>query len=272
MPRISLNGCQYFYQDVGSGPETVLFGHGFLMTHRMWEHPMEALRDRYRCIAVDWRGQGWSEVTKDGYGVISLCEDIVELVDRLDCGPCHYVGLSMGGFVGFRLLLRNPDWLRSAVLLDTQAGADEPAAQRKYEAMLLAARFLGFEVVMDRVLPLFFGPAFLNNPDTRHEVERWKGIIMSNDRVGVYRAGMGIFHRPDALPQLGAAQTPTRLITGADDIPTPVEKARLAQAQIPGAELTIIPAAGHSSVVERPEVVTPHIASFIDAHARAPVG
>ena len=178
----------------------------------------------------------------------------------------------MGGFVGFRLLLRNPDWLRSAVLLDTQAGAEEPANRRKYEAMLVAARFLGYEVVMDRVLPLFFGPAFLNDPEKRQEVKRWKGIIMSNDRVGVYRAGMGIFHRPDALPQLGAVQTPTLLLTGADDIPTPVEKARLAQAQIPDAELKIIPAAGHSSVVERPEVVTPHIASFIDAHAAVPAG
>ena len=272
MARISINGCQYYYQDVGEGPETVLFGHGFLMTHRLWEQPIEALRDRYRCIAVDWRGQGWSEVTKSGYGVLGLCEDLIELVERLGCGPCHYVGLSMGGYVGFRLLLRNPDWLRSAVLLDTQARAEEPASRRAYQAMLMAVRFLGYEVVMDRVLPLFFGPAFLNDPEKRQEVERWKGIIMSNDRTGVYRAGMGIFDRPDALAHLGAAATPTRLITGADDRPTPVDEARLTQEHLPGAELKIIPAAGHSSVIERPEVVIPHITSFIDTHAAVPAG
>lgn len=270
MPRITVNGCNYFYQDVGSGPETILFGHGFLMTHRMWEHQIDALADHYRCIAFDWRGQGWSEITKDGYGVLELCEDVLELADRLDVGSCHYVGLSMGGFVGFRLLLRQPAWLTSAALLDTQAEAEDYFTRLRYEAMLITARFLGYRPVIDRVLPLFFGPAFLNDPDKQHERERWMGILQSNDREGVYRAGLGIFRRPNALPQLGAVRTPTLLLTGADDVPTPVEKARKAHEVLPNSELVVVPAAGHSSPIEQPEAVTDALRRFLHEHAAVP--
>ena len=270
MPRLTINGCQYFYEDVGSGPETIVFGHGFLMTHRMWEHQMEALRDRYRCIALDWRGQGWSAVTKGGYSVLELCEDLIQLVEQLDPGPVHYVGLSMGGFVGFRLLLRHPDWLRSATLIDTQAGAEDGSARLRYEAMLLVARTIGYEPVIDRTMRMMFGPAFLSNPDNERLIKRWRGIITSNSRVGVYRVGQAIFRRPNVLPLLGAVRTPTLLMTGADDMPTPVETARRAQQAIPDAELAIIPAAGHSSPIEQPEAVTKRLTSFLAAHAAVP--
>lgn len=271
MPYLDVNGCQYFYEDVGDGPETIVFGHGFLMTHRMWDRQVEAFRDRYRCITFDWRGQGWSEVTAVGYSVKALTEDLLRLLDALDVGPFHYVGLSMGGFVGFRLLLRNPAHLLSAALLDTQAGAEEPAAWLRYRAMLFIARYFGYGPLIDRVLPLLFGPAFLNDPAHAQAIERWKSIIMSNDRVGIYRAGHGIFaDRPDLLPQLGAIRTPTLLLTGADDVPTPVEKARLAHERLPHSELLVIPAAGHSSAIERPEAVNAVLEHFISEHAAAP--
>lgn len=272
MPYLDINGCTYFYEDVGDGPETIVFGHGFLMTHRMWEHQVAAFRDRYRCIMFDWRGQGWSEVTDDGYSVKALTEDLLRLIDALDVGPFHYVGLSMGGFVGFRLLLRNPDDLLSAALLATQGGAEETSSWFRYRAMLMIARYIGYVPVIDRAMPLLFGPAFLNDPAHEKEVERWKGIIMSNDRVGVYRAGHGIFDgRPSLLPQLGAIQTPTLLLAGADDVSIPVEKTRLAHERLPNAELLVVPAAGHSSPVERPEAVTQALARFIAAHAAVPM-
>lgn len=272
MPRITVNDCTYYYEDTGAGPETIVFGHGFLMTHRMWEHQIDAFRDRYRCIAIDWRGQGWSEVTNGGYGVLELREDLIQIVEQLDTGPTHYVGLSMGGFVGFWLLLRNPDWLRSAALLDTQAEAEPPASRRKYDAMLTTARLFGYTPVISRTMELLFGPAFLNNPENQNEVQRWKGIIMSNDRTGVYRAGVGIFHRPNVLPQLGAVQTPTLLLTGTNDIPTPPEKAQKAHEKLPHSELTIIPAAGHSSAIERPYAVTEALQQFIGTHTAVPTG
>lgn len=270
MPRLTVNDCQYFYEDVGSGPETIVFGHGFLMTHRMWQSTIAAFRDRYRCIVFDWRGQGWSSVTKDGYEVLALCEDLIQLIDELDVGPFHYVGLSMGGFVGFRLLLRQPNGLRSAALLNTQAGAESGGDRLRYEAMLFTARYVGYGPVIDRALPMLFGPAFLNDPARQDDIERWKGIIMSNDRVGIYRAGQGIFRRPSVLPLLGAVQHPTLLLAGADDVSTPAEAMRTAHDRIPGSEFVVLPATGHSSPIEQPDAVNDTLRRFIGQHSAVP--
>ena len=63
-------------------------------------------KERYRCIRFDFRGQGHSEVAASGYDLDTLTADVAELIGALNAGPCHFVGLSMGGFVGLRLALR----------------------------------------------------------------------------------------------------------------------------------------------------------------------
>ena len=266
MPRTSLNGCDYFYEETGAGPETIVFGHGFLMTHRLWESQLDALGDRYRCLALDWRGQGWSTVPNHGYELSSLTADLIAFIETLVEGPCHYVGLSMGGFTGLRLLGRRPDLVRSAVLMSTQAHPEDETNQLQYRALLEGTRRLGYGPFIDRVLPMLFSPAFLNDSERHREVERWRGIIQSNDPEGIYRTGRSIFWRNDLRDDLSRIETPVLLLAGADDIAISPDRTRAAHAQIPSSEFAVIPAAGHSAPVERPAVVTDLLRRFISKH------
>ena len=50
-----------FFQEKGSGPETIIFSHGLLFDHRMWQYQVAHFESRYRCVAYDHRGQGQSE-------------------------------------------------------------------------------------------------------------------------------------------------------------------------------------------------------------------
>jgi 3-oxoadipate enol-lactonase len=113
MPRITINGADLFYETQGSGPETIVFAHGLLWSGRMFDHQVGALKNRFRCITFDFRGQGKSGVTKTGYDMDSLTEDAAGLIEALQCAPCHFLGLSMGGFVGMRLAIRHPGWIKT---------------------------------------------------------------------------------------------------------------------------------------------------------------
>ena len=124
MPKLAVNGVELDYIDVGEGAETILFSHGFLMSKDLFAPQIAALKDRYRCVAYDHRGQAQSEVTASGYDMDTVAEDAAALIEALEIGPCHIVGLSMGGFVGMRLGARRPDLVRSLVLLDTSARVD----------------------------------------------------------------------------------------------------------------------------------------------------
>ena len=112
MAVMEINGARIYYEESGAGPETLVFSHGLLMSGEMFSEQVKAFSGRYRCVSYDHRGQSRSEVTDSGYDMDSLTEDAATLIRRLDCGPCHFAGLSMGGFVGMRLAIRYPELIR----------------------------------------------------------------------------------------------------------------------------------------------------------------
>src|SRR5260370_14114934 len=121
MPIISVNGAALYYEEHGTGPEIIVFAHGLLWSCRMYDAQVALLKERYRCVAFDFRGQGQSEVTRSGYDMETLYEDAVALINQLGCAPCHFLGLSMGGFIGLRLAARHPELMPSLILLETSA-------------------------------------------------------------------------------------------------------------------------------------------------------
>src|SRR5437899_10903280 len=105
----------------GPGPESLVCSYGWLWSGRVFDAQVALLKWRYRCVAFNFRGQGQSEVTGSGYDMETLYEDAVALIEQLGCAPCHFLGLSMGGFIGLRLAARHPELLRSMILLETSA-------------------------------------------------------------------------------------------------------------------------------------------------------
>src|SRR5258708_16716078 len=164
MPRLQVNGADLHYEEQGAGPETVVFAHGLLWSGRMFDRQVAALAGRYRCVTFDFRGQGGSEVTGGGYDMDSLTADAAALIVALLCAPCHFVGLSMGGFVGMRLAIRHPELLRSLILLETSADPEPEASRRKYRRMNLAARWIGLGALAKPVMRIIFGRKFLVDP------------------------------------------------------------------------------------------------------------
>lgn len=124
MPRVRVNGAELHYEDTGGGPEAVVMAHGLLLSGRMFDGVVAGLRDRYRCVTFDFRGQGASPVVPARYDLDVLTEDAAGLIRALGCGPCHFLGFSMGGFVGMRLAVRRPELVRSLVLVGTSASRE----------------------------------------------------------------------------------------------------------------------------------------------------
>ncbi len=95
MPFLTINGARLHYDDEGDGPQTIIFSHGLLFSGKMFAAQVAALKDRYRCITFDHRGQGQSEVTESEYDIDALTGDAAQLIEKLEIAPYHFVGLSM---------------------------------------------------------------------------------------------------------------------------------------------------------------------------------
>jgi pimeloyl-ACP methyl ester carboxylesterase len=136
MPYITVNDARIYYEEHGQGKETIVFGHSMLFNLRMFDEQVKSLKSNYRCVLFDFRGQGKSEVTFEGYDLDNLSKDTHELITSLKCNPCHFVGFSMGGMVAMRLAISHPKLLKSLILIDTSS-EPEPSSGHFRNAMMV---------------------------------------------------------------------------------------------------------------------------------------
>jgi pimeloyl-ACP methyl ester carboxylesterase len=268
MPIIDANGAQVYVEDTGApagrpDAESVVFGHGVLFSGRSFRGQVARLRDRYRCVTVDWRGQGRSPASESGYDMDTLTQDVIGVIGVLGLGKVHYVGLSMGGFVGMRLGARHPELLRSLTLIETSAEREEPRNVRQYRLLAFVYGLLGPRPVKSQVLPVLFGPAYRADPRSMAEIDAWIGELAASDRTGIKKAIHGVIERAPVLAEIGGIAVPTLVIVGADDAAAPVAKSAAIAAAIPGSRLEILPDAGHSSSIEQPDAVAELIEGFL---------
>jgi len=263
MPRIQVPGADLYYEEQGTGPETIVFAHGLLWSGQMFAPQVEALRDRYRCVTFDFRGQGRSEVTRSGYDMDTLTADAVALIRALGCAPCHFVGLSMGGFIGMRLAIRHPELLRSLMLLETSADPEPQENLGRYGRLSFVARWLGFRLVAKPVFGIMFGRKFLEDPARVALREEYRRHLLANDRIGITRAVQGVIDRQGVYGELDRIRVPTLILVGDQDVATIPAKAERIQARIAGSTLRIIPGAGHTAPIEEPEAVNRALEDFL---------
>jgi 3-oxoadipate enol-lactonase len=264
MPYLETNGARLHYEDSGAGPQTIVFAHGLLWSGRMFDAQVAALRDRYRCVTFDFRGQGQSEVTRDGYDMDTLFVDAAGLIESLGCVPCHFAGLSMGGFIGMRLAARRPELLRSLILVETSADPEPLENVTSYKRMVNVVRVLGPAVVASRVMPAMFGRTFMTDPARAAERAEWQRRLTANHRVGSTRAALAVFDRQGIYDEIAGISLPTLVIVGDEDTATRPDRARRIVERIPNARLVTIPQAGHTSTVEQPAAVNDAILAFLN--------
>ena len=262
---MEIRGARYYYEEHGSGDETIVFAHGFLMDGDMFRHQVEKLKDRYRVVIFDWRGQGRSEVTDSGYDMDELYLDAVEFLEKIGCRekPCHWVGLSMGGFIGMRIAARRPDLLKSLILAETSAEAETLVKKLKWGLMAILFKLFGPKPVEKGIVKVLFGKKILGDPSRKHIIDEYVKKWYKLDWNATYKIAWAIFNRKPVVDELKNIKIPVLIIVGDQDVARTVEEAKRLKEMIPHARLVIIEGAGHSSALEEPEAFTHAIEEFL---------
>lgn len=261
---ITVNGVSLHYVEAGSGPETIVFSHGYLMSHRMFADQITALSASARVIAFDHRCHGDSEKVRTEFVLQDLVKDAAALIRETCPGHVHFVGMSTGGFVGMRLALYQPELIKSLVLIDTSADQEDPKALRNNKLLLSVLGIFGFRPVINKAMSILMGASFLKDPNRQEQVMGWKDDIMSLDIRAIRQFGFAVFDRDSVLDALKkkADFVPTQIIVGEADQATPVRNAKDLHDAVSGSELAVIPRAGHTSPIEEPELVTDVLQAF----------
>jgi 3-oxoadipate enol-lactonase len=226
-------GCSLHYQEYGQGEPLVLL-HGLGSSSQDWELQVPALSRHYRVILMDIRGHGRSDKPNDGYQIATFSEDLLALLEHLQTGPVHFVGLSMGAMVGFQFAVDHPQWLRSL------------------------ARILSVETVGKGLAQRLFPKP--EQADLRQKMaQRWarndkRAYLKSFDAI----VDWGVQER------IGQIHCPT-LVVAADHDYTPVQLKERYVALMPQARLVVIDDSRHATPLDQPEVFNQTLLQFLAA-------
>lgn len=273
----SVNGTELRVAEVGEGDETVVFSPALLTNRQLFEPTAVALSSDHRCISYDNRGQGDSglgaqQPSVDLMGTEGLYEDALALLDRLEIDSCHWVGVSVGGFIGVRLAARHPERIRSLVLIGMSTRG--PTRAQFLPIQLFGWALRGSSLLgplapglrrrfVDQSMKNMLGPTFMSDPAREADRAMWRPRWEAQLIPEAVPMLLQVFGHPGTSNALLAqVVAPTLVIVGEEEYGGDAE-AREAQQGIPNAHLVTIPRAGHMVLVEQPEVGTRTIVDFI---------
>jgi 3-oxoadipate enol-lactonase len=244
--------------DGAADAPVVVLSNSLGATRAMWDPQVPALAERYRVVTYDTRGHGESPAPAGPYTLDDLVDDLVALLDEVGAERAHVAGLSLGGMIGMRLAVRNPERVHRLAVLCTSAKPDpQPFLDRA-----ATVRSGGTAPLAPTVAGRWVTPPFAaEHPKL---VARLEAMIAGADDEG-YAACCEVVAGVDLREDLARITAPTLVVSGAEDLALPPEHQRLIVDGIPGAELLTVSPAAHLANLERTLEVTGALLGHFDA-------
>jgi pimeloyl-ACP methyl ester carboxylesterase len=258
MPYAQVNGQKLFYEDSGGSGPALVFSHGLLMDQTMFDPQVAALRGRYRCIRWDERGHGRTAGdTLAPFSYYDSADDLAALLAHLGVEQAVLAGMSQGGFLSLRCALTHPKLVRALILIDTQAGLEDPAKMPGYQQMIEIWTTHGLpDVIAQTIEDIILGKGWDGAATWK---EKWRGWKPHNLMQCFHTLG----ERDDVTSKLGHIKVPALVVHGDLDMAIPLDRARLLAQGLPRAELAVIAGGGHAANLTHPDQVNPRIEKFL---------
>jgi 3-oxoadipate enol-lactonase len=257
-------GTRLYYETAGTG-ETVVLVHAFMLDTRTWDDQFAVYAQRYRVVRYDVRGFGRSEVPRAGEPY-SHADDMAALLDKLEAGRAHVVGVSMGGRIALDFAVTHPDRVRSVTVIDTAIGgwpwsrawlvsyAPVLAAARRKDIPAAKAAYLGHELFA----PIRTKPA---------AAERMRRMVTDYSGWHLVNPDPERVPQPETVSRLDAVRAPTMVVLGAQDMADFQMIGAFVERGVAGAKRANIADAGHLACMEAPQRTNEIVLGFIGSLA-----
>jgi pimeloyl-ACP methyl ester carboxylesterase len=228
------------------------------MDSDMFAGQVRALSGRHRVVTWDQRGHGRTESTDDPYTYWDSVDDLAALLDHLDVDRAVVGGMSQGGFVALRFALRYPRRTAGLVLIDTQAGTEDPDKMLQYD--LMHDVWVGSgpnDQLLEMVAAIIIGN---RRPESAAWIAKWKALDPGR-LTRIYRT---LMDRDDVTDRLAEITAPALVIHGTDDSAIDLSLAEdLCQRLSHCDGVVRIEGAGHDSNETHPDPVNRSIEAFL---------
>jgi len=250
----------HFLDPNPAGKPIVLLLHGLGADGTSWSLQLPALSQAgFRPLAPDAPGFGASSYDGRGWNIRRVAGQMAGLLEEMDSGPAHVVGLSMGGVIAQQFALDFPLLTKKLVLVSTLSVLRPETLGgwvyffRRAVSVLLLGPEVQAQMVARRLFP---GPQ-------DQELRDMFIAIVSRADPPAYRRAMLALELFDSRKRLHELQAPTLVITGANDSTVSPDRQKLLAQAIPAARQVVIPMAGHAVSVNQTEKFNQVLLEFL---------
>ena len=256
------------------GPDSgapVILVHGFSVPYYIWDSTAATLSAKgYRVLRYDEYGRGWSDRPKAQYDADMYERQIKELLDSLHItGPVHMAGVSMGGWVTGTYAGRNPDRVRSLILVDPVAGnsGGPPSGFRVPAVGSVAWQTFVVPGMADGQMSDFVHPDRFPDWKNRYrEQMQFRGFGRALLSTLSARTGVSM---DSVYRTVATGNVPVLPIWGKKDNTVPFANNASVRAAIPNAEFHPIDDAGHLPILERAAYTDSIILAWLEKQPKA---
>jgi len=249
------DGRLFYQSNFNFDKPALIFLHGFPFSGKMWslilnEFPI----DQYNIVVPDLRGHGNSEHHNIGFSIDTIVEDIIELMDFLSIKQATFIGLSLGGYILFRIIDKHEHRITSIVLSNTKAETDNNANKEgRFNAINLLRKSKKEEYIESSLISLFSEEALKNSIS---QVSLIKGLMRDNSEYNMILGLLMMASRPSFEEVLAKINCPVLVIASEMDKITPPNIMQDFYSKIPASNKSsfhLIKDSGHLSCLEQPE-------------------
>ena len=255
---VKVDGQTIAYRQAGKGVALVLL-HGFLCDSRCWRHQLSHLSDQFRVVAWDAPGAGSSSDPPNTFTTANYVHCLAGFLDAIGIERAHVLGLSWGGILAQEFYRLHAKRFHSLILADTYAGWRGSLPETIWKERL--ATCLQDASGPPEALDAKFVPGLFTDAAPQHLRDEISAIVAEFHPVG-FRLMSLSSAEVDTRSLLPSLDVATMVLWGNDDRRSPLQVAEQLHAAIPGAELAIVPNAGHLSNMEQPDVFNGHVRRF----------
>jgi len=259
---IEVPGARLRVRTAGNGP-AILFVHGWAVDLDMWAPQFAALAGRYRLIAFDRRGFGYSS---GAAGMDHDLADIEHLLELLDIDRVAIVGMSQGARVALRWAMYSP---RATAALVLDGPPRDLLANGRPEGEITLAAYR--ELVRHQGIEAF-RREWLQHPLMRLYTTEPRAHALLRGMVGRYPGHDLMGDETAHLPDVGNVQRlnlPILIVNGEHDTQVRIGAGTELSRVLPHAQLAIIPGAGHFSNLDNPGAYNQALDQFLAPSQRS---